>query len=924
MAVRRWGKIDTLDLKILKEPKHQQALLLAELVALLHDVGKLSVPFIDQMSRTPSRAWPGFKHEKIDRIPGFVDAEFLEALQSEKYSRLVKWEQFIPSKKRIGKLLDLIVNHDSRSHSALLVQLINCCDGFDSGADKGTTRKDDFPKEVKQDRDHTYIATAFGGETQKLCLNELDDNRKKLTEHIGRAIPIPVSERSQIFRKVRFNFKNALAETRRAANDVSLWCHSYSVATLYKSALSGGLLGVKPEPDHLRWRILRINFDMLSLYTRAIKIADLLGYQKIVDDACERVKQLLEVEYPIGNEVYRDTTGIYFTFPDISLPAEFERVISDHVTGVDQELAPRIAITEGDGANALDQLKGILAKARVEARQALSQPFDSQNYSPYWQALWARQQEGQKWETCPICRLRPMGEGREACTICLERRGSRIKSWMKNPGGTIWMDEIADHNGRVALLAGKFGLDDWLSGEMVQTMLVKAEADSPADCRSKNPSPARLRRVWETCLRFWTETVGMKILDEHEYGKDAEQARLRYHRRLIVPDTKNGWKENVPYDGTVKGKPISLFWLTALNCFLTISNLQPIDELREGQEISVVDPDLSRKKMTFIAQRVQRPNGEIGGYKPFLPLLASPDQFLALVPAADALGIARKIREAYTLQFGKVQNRLPLFLGSVFFQRKMPLLAVIDTGRRMLDGWNPEDEEWRVERKNITDDEQTLKLHLARNGETIAYDIPIKMGDGTTEDIWYPYFRLVHSAANSRRFSFKKVREVEVSNGDENSGVEESDNEELWVHATDLRCSDKVFLRPSRFAYTFLEQTSQRFRFDPHQGMLLMDELPRLMEMWAKLKEMPEMTDTKLRGIQALFEAKLRLWGPDDGQAAGQNESQKPFQRLVKTTFRRERISDLEIEAVLNGGFQRCLEINLHILKQRIKKGGAR
>jgi hypothetical protein len=74
----------------------------------------------------------------------------------------------------------------------------------------------------------------------------------------------------------------------------------------------------------------------------------------------------------------------------------------------------------------------------------------------------------------------------------------------------------------------------------------------------------------------------------------------------------------------------------------------------------------------------------MGTYTPYLRLLASPDQFLALVPAAAALEIAKNIRQEYQKQFGKVQNRLPLFLGLVFFQRKISLTAVMDTARRML------------------------------------------------------------------------------------------------------------------------------------------------------------------------------------------------------------------------------------------------
>jgi len=74
---------------------------------------------------------------------------------------------------------------------------------------------------------------------------------------------------------------------------------SEAVASLYKSSLAGALLGVKPDPDNLCWRLLRINFDVLGLYTKAIKIADLLGYQNVINEACAEVKRLVEEEYPL-------------------------------------------------------------------------------------------------------------------------------------------------------------------------------------------------------------------------------------------------------------------------------------------------------------------------------------------------------------------------------------------------------------------------------------------------------------------------------------------------------------------------------------------------------------------------------------------------------------------------------------------------
>ena len=58
---------NTIDLGELKS--NRQALLLAELAALLHEVGKYRVQFVDQMSCKPSGTWKYFKHAKIDKMP---------------------------------------------------------------------------------------------------------------------------------------------------------------------------------------------------------------------------------------------------------------------------------------------------------------------------------------------------------------------------------------------------------------------------------------------------------------------------------------------------------------------------------------------------------------------------------------------------------------------------------------------------------------------------------------------------------------------------------------------------------------------------------------------------------------------------------------------------------------------------------------
>ncbi|RMF50590.1 MAG: CRISPR-associated protein Csx11, partial [Anaerolineae bacterium] len=82
-------------------------------------------------------------------------------------------------------------------------------------------------------------------------------------------------------------------------------------------------------------------------------------------------------------------------------------------------------------------------------------------------------------QICTVCGLRPQGRAkkfqeRKVCDVCEGRRQERSKGWVRNMGNrsTIWMNEVADHNGRLALLVGQFGLEHWLSGEVLNSVMM--------------------------------------------------------------------------------------------------------------------------------------------------------------------------------------------------------------------------------------------------------------------------------------------------------------------------------------------------------------------------------------------------------------------------------------------------------------------
>lgn len=766
-------------------------------------------------------------------------------------------------------------------------------------------------KEGKQFSWPLWSSSVFGFE-EPIKSDQFHDLRNDLLNALKNDI------RASAFEQASSLLEKAIGDTKRPINEVRLSDLSFSVAGLFKSALAQAIITKTwTRREDIHWRLLRINFDVLGLYTKAIKIADLIAYQDVVKLSCEAVKQIVEVEYPLGNEVYRDTTGIYFTFPDIDLPADLATEIRHRVEDIEMELAPRISVGTIQENTAAKQLKRILADQREKTRKELAQPYSTQNLSPCWRALWENLPDG-KWEVCPVCRLRPMKEYRETCEHCLKRRISRVKTWNENPLETIWIDEIADHNDRVALIVGKFGLDGWLSGDLVQTLLVKATKSNPSGCTPKNPSPARLRRVWETAQRFWQETVEQKILIEHDFSKGTKAAELRKARLVLIPDKTEGWKENVAYDGTIDDQSICLSWHKNLKRFVTISNLQWLTEDNEdlsklasrlkGLEVQITDPDNPRLHESFIAQDVGPSRDALGHYLPFLPLLASPDQFLALIPASDALSIAEKIHKEYNEQFSKVQNRLPIFLGLIFFQRKTPLASALDTARRML-----KVSEKTIRAKVSSEIEADLtgngwpkevRVPLGINGNSAKISMKTLMGDDQTPDIWYPYWQ-VEGKPTDRELYF-------VGFDGEN-----------WVHVKDLKKGDEVQIYPSCFAYKYLEYTAQRFEFDDKEDVMIIDELPRLEKMWENICRTLDMSNTKIQAISALFDTKRALWELDEKDSQGYNDRLDTFSHLVETTLQKEKLiqdtqSAVSVEDVLIGRFRRCIELHMKILKLRI------
>jgi len=828
----------TIDLTVLANKRDE--LLLAEVAAWLHDMGKFCNLHIEAHTIGGKKKWSNnhaYKvvlddpHSVIRLSKAASSLKKPEALNNVLNAQSPKAADFISTTlKKFLQNKAIFLFGESYSLAELIMlgtpgfatnknrhQLLDSKSGWLAAVlgvchNEAHVDKEDPPTGQGDQRwPDVFISTAFGYEKQKVVV---DTSKDSLDSRLQR-LPVP---RPQVLEE----FSYGVGDTRRPVNEVVLSDWGWMVSALFKPAIAGALI-THQQPDirqwknwkdkiidhDLRWRLLRVNFDVLDLYAKAVKIGDLLGYQRAVDEACESVKKLVEKEYPLGNEIYRDSTGIYFTFPDLDLFPDLAHEIRRRVEDVEMELAPRIKVTDGDGNAASEQLKSILGKARKEAQQELKHPFDAQNLNQYWKDKWKEaQRESGKWEVCPVCGLRPKREERDVCATCEKRRKGRMQEWMRGLNNaaqsrpTIWTNEVADKNGRLALLVGEFNLEGWLSGDLVQTMLVKVEQNNPGGCTPKNPSPARLRRVWETTQRFWETALDEKDSNGNPLLPPAPPRLIlsgKLQKNQGAPDPQ----EQPICELLVKGFKLSVVWHEGqlIVCdnpayFQTTTGKELEKILKKDAVFSLFTSEGYKKRDVLIGKFTIEKVEQQTSYAPFIPILAEPQIFMALVPADKSLEIIKRIKEKYEQKMGKVRNRLSLHLACVYARRHTPVRALLDAGRAMLK-IPPQAQTWKV--KRTKSDGQTLTLELENKGRQIDWHVPLKMGDGVAEDQWYPYAYLEADAEPSDRpRRFQSHNPWTKRNG--------------WlVHAGDLKEGDSIFFTPFTFDFEFLDTTARRF-----------------------------------------------------------------------------------------------------------------
>lgn len=542
----------------------QQDILLGEVAALLHDIGKCHPDFIKNHSiesKELKNKSNSLKHhaKKVDDI---IKEIFKDDVNSNKKSEnllnLLKQLKFKIGDETSNIHTIIKKHHPENGESNKLLKLIIYCDRLDSADDKGIVRQ-------KQLLNNTVITNPFGYPKEKINLDCLNVSLKKLAEKLSEIFEIYTNYnisitclREVVLKSVNTFFVHVLGETRMPANDVSLWDHSYSTATLYKTELSRVVLQEEYGLDNFKRRIFGICWNGKHFINRGEKVADILARKDIVEEIKSKLREKFEVCYPIGNIIYEDINGVFLTFPEVKdkddnktkkLAQECAekalKVIDEKSKG---EIWPFFTLSTAKRnltviANELKYAENKNKIAKISSVIFMDNGDKKRKQIPmkYRSSFLFNEKSGKELnDICPVCKLRSKNKNNNTCKECKNRKKGRLNNWLKDRETTIWIDEIVDKNNCYALLKLNFDLNKWLDGTMIGTIYSQTYEDwfysKAKEIYSNKQDMNELRKITnKKTIELQLKEIAMLFLEyfyktykcDKDYAKDQNEITRR-------------------------------------------------------------------------------------------------------------------------------------------------------------------------------------------------------------------------------------------------------------------------------------------------------------------------------------------------------------------------------------------------------------
>lgn len=470
----------------------------AEIGALLFNLGKTHIGF-----NFWKKHFDNYSNEfKFSSYKEYVDKEFTKELESTNkglsdfFSKLNINLEFKQKSEDIP-ITEIMLGGES-SNDFVINVFFRGCENVNSGIDKGAP---------KEQLNKLWISNGFGTFKEDVKKDNFDDMRlcffKRLWDKLSNlnnnlnnlTYKDWVEIRRFVFSEIKEWYSHLLSDSRFPVNDVTLWDQAYMSASLFKAAVAAMSLDKNKSTDYgisknIRWSILGIQYDKLSLVNKSLKTHFISWYRENINKCDDEVKKLIEEKYTLGNEIYRDETGIYFIAPEnINGDKEDDKLyeLNEDINAVKEdiikifeeifngEIYPAIFLTEPSRSTMN------LANLVEKSKENFLKPCLSENFN---QNILAKRDNNIRYKNekdkiydglCEICGLRPGKKENDIilCDICSKRKESRMREWLENiDGETIWTGDLQDKEGRIALVTLKFEMKEWMNGNFINSLVI--------------------------------------------------------------------------------------------------------------------------------------------------------------------------------------------------------------------------------------------------------------------------------------------------------------------------------------------------------------------------------------------------------------------------------------------------------------------
>lgn len=848
--------------------KARDLILAAEISGLLHDLGKLRPEFAKEGMTGDGCAnfTNSVKAYGIGAAHGAILEDWRAYPESNTETWLgdiknhVGWAECleIPSSWITGNTVqahglgDALRQHHANpkldeGHFTLLGDLYTFgADTRDSALDKGSGNTKSGKQAIKKG----FIANSFGQELESYGSEQL----AAIWQRVADCLPSILFEnnawqnvsktRAKLVDTIKSEFRFALGETRRPTNDVSLWHHSFSAASLFKAAVAECVLredfshlqstseqdcGLFDEAQlgRVRFRLLGIRWDWLSLTQGALKpiLFSSLSLQK--DKTLASLQHLFEIDYPIGNIIYQDDYGVVLAVPAF-YEGENDRHNSDqlfqkHIIQMLQEQILHKVAQLGIGT-AVRIAWTQPALYLTDYPQVLAYEAQGQNELLLQAGLGELKDSWQKKNTpyeqvqiCPQCGLRP-GIARELeiyqsglddddtklpqgwCDFCLKlaQQDQQNQRWKQAYQGyfgfvpqtfniqNLCYTRNEKGNARVVLLSVRVDTEKFASGEAFITQLARPLADI-TDIKDNLKTAASagdfLQSIWEKLSPEGSEDTLKNIITK----KEATAART------LLGD--NHWLDFHPHEGKDHNKDRrSLNPYSGGKCIEVAENFFLKEYVPENLSRHVGDRLLLfgiRKHAspgrlartwddlrTLWSDLLSIVATDTHGYA--IPISLDAQGFRVIVAAEDARGVLLKLQKTLSSRLAKVRGGIAPQLSALIFKEKFPLYVAIDALRRMEQRRLPA-QEWTLVNTQLNGHD--LNLHWQTPQGKVVWNVNTDTGDSEQPDIWHP-----HVISTSRPIGVGQI-----------------------VHLKDLKSGDKVKMPVATFDFAVLDGTVRRY-----------------------------------------------------------------------------------------------------------------